>query len=200
MMRKVKRSDVLDYKTYNDQRDAFRQRILEEKAKRRIHLGDNLTFLFESTDTILYQVQEMMRLEQTVRESEIQHEIDTYNQLLGDDGELGCTLLIEIDDEVDRARKLQQWLALPKHLYLKTEDGSRVRATWDPAQVGEGRLSSVQYLKFRAGSATPLAIGSDHPDLRLEAPLSDGQRETLRADLRCSESSPRASSSGCARA
>src|SRR5262245_3415147 len=97
-MRKVKRSDVLDYKTYNDGREAFRARILDEKAKRRVHVGEHLTFLFESTDTILYQVQEMMRLEQTVRESEIQHEIDTYNQLLGDAGELGCTLLIEIDD------------------------------------------------------------------------------------------------------
>jgi hypothetical protein len=186
-MRKVKRSDVLDFKTYNDQREAFRQRILEEKAKRRIHLGEHLTFLFESTDTILYQVQEMMRLEQTVREAEIQHEIATYNQLLGDDGELGCTLLIEIDDSVDRARKLQQWLALPKHLYLKLEDGSRVRATWDPAQVGEGRLSSVQYLKFRVGPGAPTAIGSDHPSLTLEAALSDAQRETLRADLRSSE-------------
>src|SRR5688572_20683408 len=145
-MRKVQRSDVLDYKTYNDRRDAVRQRVIGEKAKRRIHLGDNLTFLFESTDTILYQVQEMMRLEQTVRESEIQHEIDTYNQLLGDEGELGCTLLIEIDNKAERDQKLEAWLTLPEHLYLKLEDGSRVPATWEPAQIGDGRLSSVQYL------------------------------------------------------
>jgi hypothetical protein len=182
-MRKVTRSDVLDYKTYNDQRDAFRQRILEEKAKRRIHLGAHLTFLFESTDTILYQVQEMMRLEQTVRESEIQHELDTYNQLLGDDGELGCTLLIEIDDQAERARRLEQWLGLPKHLYLKLDDGTLARATWDPAQIGDGRLSSVQYLKFRVGSRAPIAVGSDHPDLTIEAALSEAQRETLRSDL-----------------
>src|SRR5688572_31211569 len=123
-MRKVKRSDVLDYKTYNDRRDEYRKRILEEKAKRRIHVGPHLTFLFESTDTILYQVQEMMRLEQTVRESEIAHELDTYNQLLGGDGELGCTLLIEIDDAADRARKLAAWLGLPGHLYIKLDDGA----------------------------------------------------------------------------
>jgi hypothetical protein len=179
-MRKVQRSDVLDYKTYNDRRDAFRQRILEEKGKRRIHLGPHLTFLFESTDTILYQVQEMMRLEQTVRESEIQHEIDTYNQLLGEDGELGCTLLIEIDDQAERARKLAQWLGLPEHLYLKLDDGRLVRATWDSAQIGEG---PVQYLKFRTGPRAPVAIGSDHPDLRIEAVLTEAQRETLGADL-----------------
>jgi hypothetical protein len=181
-MRKVQRSDVIDYKTYNDQRDVFRKRIIEEKGKRRIHVGPHLTFLFESADTILYQVQEMMRLEQMVREADIQHEIDTYNQLLGDDGELGCTLLIEIDNQVERDQKLEAWLTLPEHLYLKLEDGSRAGATWDPAQVGEGRLSSVQYLKFRAPSV-PVAIGSDHPELPIEVELSPAQRETLRLDL-----------------
>ena len=55
-----------------------------------------------------------------------------------------------------------------------------------PEQIGEGRLSSVQYLKFRVGSRVPIAIGTDHPDLELEAALSDTQRETLRADLRAS--------------
>jgi hypothetical protein len=183
-MRKVKRSDVLDYKTYNDRREGYRQRILEEKAKRRIHVGEHLTFLFESTDTILYQVQEMMRLEQTVRESEIQHEIDTYNQLLGGDGELGCTLLIEIDDAAERDRKLTAWLSLPEHLYMKLQDGSKVRPTWDAAQIDDRRLSSVQYLKFPVGGDVPIAIGADHPELGIETVLSDVQRETLGLDLR----------------
>jgi hypothetical protein len=182
-MRKVKRTDVLDYKTYNDGREAYRLRILAEKAKRRIHVGEHLTFLFESTDTILYQVQEMMRLEQTVREAEIQHEIDTYNQLLGDDGELGCTLLIEIDDAAERDRKLKAWLSLPEHLYMKRQDGSKVRPSWDQAQV-DTRLSSVQYLKFPVGHEAPVAIGSDHPELSIESPLTDTQRETLGLDLR----------------
>ena len=182
-MRKVKRSDVVDYQTYNDRRESFRARILEEKGKRRIHVGEHLTFLFESTETILYQVQEMMRLEQTVRETEIQHEIDTYNQLLGGAGELGCTLLIEIDDAASRAQKLQDWLSLPEHLYLALEDGRRVRASWDQAQVGDTRLSSVQYLKFAVGELAPVAIGADHPALTLETALTDAQRQTLQQDL-----------------
>jgi len=183
-MRKVKRSDVLDYKTYNDRREEYRKRILEEKAKRRIHVGPNLTFLFESTDTMLYQVQEMMRLEQTVREAEIKHEIDTYNQLLGEQGELGCTLLIEIDDPARRDEKLKAWLNLPAHLYIKLADGSLRRAKWDERQVGETRLSSVQYLKFEVGSGgLPVAIGADHPELQLEAELTQAQRETLLQDL-----------------
>jgi uncharacterized protein DUF3501 len=183
-MRKVTRSDVLDYKTYNDQRQQFRERILAEKSKRRVHVGEYLTFLFESTDTILYQVQEMMRLEQTVRESEIQHEIDTYNQLLGEAGELGCTLLIEIDNQAERDVKLKAWLDLPRHLYIALADGAKVRATWDPAQIGDTRLSSVQYLKFRPGQGVPVAIGCDHPELSLHVPLTEAQRETLSVDLR----------------
>ena len=183
-MRKVQRSDVLDFKTYNDRRDAYRARVIEEKQKRRVHLGEHLTFLFESTDTVLYQVQEMMRLEQTVREAEIQHEIDTYNQLLGDEGELGCTLLIEIDDARERNEKLRAWLGLPGALYVALDDGSKARATWDPAQIGDTRLSSVQYLKFRLGQRVPVAIGCDHPALRIESELSAAERATLTADLR----------------
>jgi len=182
-MRKVNRTDVLDYQSYNDRREAFRARILEEKSKRRVHVGEHLTFLFESTDTILYQVQEMMRLEQTVREAEIQHEIDTYNQLLGGPGELGCTLLIEIDDPRLRAQKLEQWLSLPQHLYMLRADGSVARALWDQAQIGDTRLSSVQYLKFPVGEQAPLAIGADHPALTLQTALTDAQRATLGRDL-----------------
>jgi uncharacterized protein DUF3501 len=183
-MRKVKRSDVVDFQTYVDRREAFRQRILEEKAKRRIHVGEYLTFLFESTDTILYQVQEMMRVEQIVREKDVQHEIDTYNQLLGDAGELGCTLLIEIDNQAERNEKLRAWLTLPEHLYIRLDDGTQARAVWDVAQVSDTRLSSVQYLKFVLGSRAPVSIGSDHPGLQVESPLSPAQRETLTADLR----------------
>jgi hypothetical protein len=181
-MRKVQRSDVLDFQTYNDRREAFRRRVMEEKDKRRVHLGEHLTFLFESTDTILYQVQEMMRLEQIVREKDIQHELDTYNQLLGGDGELGCTLLIEIDDVNDRNQKLKAWLQLPAHLYIEVEGGERVRALWDQAQV-DTRLSSVQYLKFPLQGRPPIAIGSDHPQLVLHAALSDEQRRTLASDV-----------------
>ena len=52
-------------------------------------IGDYLTFLFENADTVRYQVHEMMRIESIVKENDIQHELDTYNELLGGSGELG---------------------------------------------------------------------------------------------------------------
>ena len=182
-MKPVRREDLLDHVTYGERRDRLRESLMRAKELRRVHVGEHLTFLFESTDTILYQVQEMTRLEQIVRDKDIQHEIDTYNQLLGGPGELGCTLLIEIDDAVDRNAKLRSWLALPQHLYLKLDDGSRAPAIWDAAQIGDTRLSSVQYLKFRVGSKRPVAIGSTLPELPIEAELSADQQRTLAADL-----------------
>ena len=161
MTRSVQRSQIVDYATYADQRNAERQRIFAVKAPRRIHVGEVLTFLFENNDTMRYQVQEMMLAERIVKESAIQHEIETYNGLLGGPGELGCSLLIEIDDPRDRAEKLRRWLPLPKHLYVRLDDGSQVWATYDPSQVGEDRLSAVQYIKFdtqgRVRRVLPLA-------------------------------------------
>ncbi|HEU5075674.1 MAG TPA: DUF3501 family protein [Polyangiaceae bacterium] len=182
-MRKVTRAEIVDYQTYNDQRDAIRQEVLEIKRQRRVLVGDCLNFLFETTDTIRYQIQEMMRAEKIVRENDIQHEIDTYNELLGAERELGCTLLIEIDDPALRVQRLRDWLSLPEHLYVKTSDGGKVRPRYDRAQVGEDRLSSVQYLIFRVPSGEPVAVGADHPALTVEEPLTDEQRRALSADL-----------------
>lgn len=183
MMKKVERSELLDYQTYSEQRHAVRQQVMAIKEPRRIHLGDSLTFLFENADTVRYQIQEMMRAEQIVRESAIQHELDTYNGLLGGDGELGCALLIEIDDRDERRRKLEEWLELPKHVYALLEDGTRVAATFDPGQMDEKRLSAVQYLKFDTGGEVPVALGVDMPGLQLETELDPEQRRALAGDL-----------------
>lgn len=89
-MRPVKREEILDYITYTEKRSELQSSVLKQKEPRRIHLGEYLTFLFENTDTVRYQIQEMMKAEQIVKEEAIQHEIDTYNELLGSKGELGC--------------------------------------------------------------------------------------------------------------
>jgi hypothetical protein len=64
-MRRVRREEIVDHVTYAETRDAFRQEVLEVKRPRRVHLGADLTLLFENTLTVRYQVQEMMRTEQT---------------------------------------------------------------------------------------------------------------------------------------
>ena len=182
-MKRVTREEILDYVTYEEQREKFRKKIMEIKELRRINVAGVLSFLFENSDTVRYQIQEMIRVERMVKETDILHEIKTYNELLGDSGELGCTLLIEIDDPDERDKKLGQWLELPKHLYLSLEDESRIRASFDERQIGDARLSSVQYIKFNTGGKTPVAIGSDLPLLKAETALTADQKKALSEDL-----------------
>ena len=182
-MRPVRRSELLDLAAYERSRGEIRTAVMEEKRKRRVHVAGALTFLFENTATMRYQVQEMMRAERMTQEADVLHELETYNELLGGKGELGCSLLIELPDPAERDRKLREWLALPGHLYVKLEDGTKVRARFDPRQVGTDRLSSVQYLKFDVGGRGPVAIGSDLPALSAETALDPEQRAALAADL-----------------
>lgn len=182
-MKPVDRSELTDFQTYRDSRDKTRPRIIEIKQRRRIHVGDALTFLFENRDTVRYQVQEMMLAERIVREADIAHELHTYNELLGGPGELGATLLIEIEDVAQRDQKLRAWLKLPEHLYAKLEDGSRVRAKFDSRQISDGRLSSVHYVRFDVKGHTPVALGCDLPEYTAETPLDDQQRLALEDDL-----------------
>jgi hypothetical protein len=182
-MKPVRREEILDLAAYERSREEVRSGVMAAKAKRRIHVAGALTFLFENTATIRYQIQEMVRVERMSREQDIRHEIDTYNELLGGPGELGCSLLIEIPDPAERDRKLREWLPLLGHLYAKLPDGRKVRATYDPRQVGTDRLSSVQYLKFDVKGEAPVALGTDLPALSGEAALTPEQREALRQDL-----------------
>jgi Protein of unknown function (DUF3501) len=182
-MRKVERAEILDLQAYDRERERLRPLAMQAKALRRVQLGPHLTFLFENRDTVRYQIQEMARAERLFREEEIAHELDTYNELLGGPGELGCSLLIEIPDADDRDRKLRRWRGLLGHLYLRTEGGRTVRPTYDPRQVGEERLSSVQYLKFDVKGETPAAVGCDLPEIAGETSLPPEQRAALAADL-----------------
>ena len=183
-MKKVKREEILDYVTYTEKRNTIRNKVLKLKKSRRIHLGENLTFLFENKDTILYQIQEMIKAEQLVKEEAILHELETYNELLGNNGELGCVLLIEISDTKERSKKLQEWLGLQQNVYLTLETGNKVYAQFDKRQVDKKRLSSVQFLKFDTNGKHPIKIGVNHSKYRQEIDLSYDQKNALVNDLK----------------
>ncbi len=185
-MRAVQRSQILDGPHYDRTRAFARASIMEIKRKRRIHVGPCLTFLFENTTTVWYQVQEMLRAERIDREADILHELATYNALLGDKGQLGCCLLVEIDDPVVRDRRLREWRALPASVYIRCEGGATVRPTVDPDQIDEHRISAVQYLKFHLDDRRPVAVGCDLPGMIAETTLDREQRDALDDDLRAS--------------
>ena len=179
----VERGDIVDYQTYEALRAEFQKEVFPTKAVRRIRVGEWFNFLFENPVTIRYQIQEMMRVEKIVREDAILHELNTYNGLLGGDGELGCSLLIEIEDVEDRDVKLREWIELPEHIYALLPDGTKVRPSFDEGQRGRDRLSSVQYIKFRVGSTPPTVIGVDLPGIECETALTEQQKAALQEDL-----------------
>ncbi len=182
-MKPVQRSEIVDYATYEESRGAFQKEVFAEKARRRIHLGECFTFLFENALTIRYQIQEMMRAEKIVKEKDIRHELETYNGILGGDGELGCSFMIEIDDPQKRDLKLREWIELPERIYAELPDGTKVRPSFDEAQRGDTRLSSVQYLKFPVNGTVPVALGIDLPGIEGRIHLTNDQRDALKEDL-----------------
>ncbi|MEC7909560.1 MAG: DUF3501 family protein [Actinomycetota bacterium] len=178
----VKRSEIFDYQTYEEHRGDTKSKIFEIKKHRRVHLGENLTFLFENHETIKYQIQEIMRVEKIVKESAILEELNTYNSFLGNSGELACVLLIEIEEESDRKPLLENWMGMEKCIYILDEVGNKIFAEHDPTQVGDRRLSAVQYLKFVI-KEPPIAIGCTFDELAGETELTKEQRNALAEDL-----------------
>jgi len=189
-MSTVQRSQLLDRDRYERTRSRARAAVMDIKRRRRVHVGSCLTFLFENTTTIWYQIQEMLRAERIERESDILHELVTYNGLLGGPGQLGCCLLIEIDDPVERDRRLREWRALPAYVYMRCEGGATVRPTVDPEQIDAHRISAVQYLKFHLDDWRPLALWCDLPGLVAETMLNREQRDALNDDLRATRELP----------
>ena len=178
----VKRSEIFDYQTYEENRLDTKSKIFEIKKHRRVHLGENLTFLFENHETIKYQIQEIMRVEKIVKESAILEELNTYNSFLGNSGELACVLLIEIEEESDRKPLLENWMGMEKCIYILDEVGNKIFAEHDPTQVGDRRLSAVQYLKFVI-KEPPIALGCTFDELAGEVELTKEQKDALAGDL-----------------
>jgi hypothetical protein len=183
-MKTVTRDEILDYLTYTEKREGIRTLAMAAKDIRRVHAGPHLTFLFENRETVRYQIQEMVRAEHMVREADIRHELDTYNALLGAEGDLGATLLIEIEDEKERGVLLRRWRDLPGRISLLLEDGRKIPARWDESQMSDEKLSSVQFLLFTVGKgARPAGILVEHPDLEARTDFTPATRKALAGDL-----------------
>ncbi|HEY7954530.1 MAG TPA: DUF3501 family protein [Polyangia bacterium] len=190
-MDKLTLTDIRKPAEYAGLRDALRRRVIELKRPRRISVGPQVTLLFENRDTMLFQVEEMCRAEGLASDEQIQQELDIYNAILPDPGQLAATLFIEVQSEAAVARVLDKLIGLQEHVWLVI-GGSRIKATFDPEQFATDKLAAVQYLKFpltveeqaelpRPGTAVALAI--DHPQYRHQAHLDEASRRSLAADL-----------------
>src|SRR6476660_10284939 len=105
-MNPISASDISNLHEYELERPDFRRRVMELKSRRRIPLGPLMTVVFENRDTVRFQIQEMLRVERIVQPEKVQHEVETYNELLPGPGEVAATLFIEITDPARIQRAL----------------------------------------------------------------------------------------------
>jgi hypothetical protein len=191
-MRKVDRSELLDLGAYEQIRERFRNRVIASKQIRRLQLGPHMSLVFENHDTVLLQIQEMIRTERLSDERAIAHELETYNELLPEGDKLSGTLFIEYDDPPQRADMLRRFASLREQVVLRVGD-VHARARFS-VHFGEelDRLPAVNYLTFeldpgaRARLADPAGTATlvvDHPDYAVSVALSPQLRAELAHDL-----------------
>jgi hypothetical protein len=196
-MQKVRASEVLDLVEYERVRDDLRARVIEAKGRRRIALGDRLTLLFENRETVLFQIQEMVRTERIVKPEAIAAEVATYNELVPDPGELSATLFIEIP-EIARMTQEQvrdavnRFQGLERGCLRLTVGDQDVAARFEEGRSKEEKMSAVHFLRFSLAGAphealaggAPARLVVTHPRYRAQAEIPPALREEMLSDLR----------------
>ena len=192
-MEKITAADLMNIYEYEKVRDEERREIMAHKARRRVNLGPEVTLTFEDRQTMIFQIHEMMRAERMVRDEVIQEEIDVYNTLIPEEGELSATLFIEITEQENIREKLHQFLGLTDgdSLWLQVGD-EKVFATFEEGRSEEDRISSVHYIRFAvpgqvqemlADPESEAAFVIAQGDYRYRTPLTEAVWESLLGDL-----------------
>jgi len=189
-MKRVERNELLGLAEYEEVREQFRKRIIADKRDLRFTPSDELSIVFENHDTVLFQIQEMLRTERITKEAAIQHEIETYNELIPEKDELSGTMFVEIADEKVRDRRLVELAGLEGAIGLEI-DGERIRARSETRGVLPDRTTAVHYLKFPLGAKLAQKVRElarvmlvvDHPKLAVRTEIPPSMVRSLAEDL-----------------
>jgi hypothetical protein len=196
-MKKIDASELKDLTAYEKAREAMRAAIIELKKNRRLSVGDRITVLFENRETVLFQIQEMVRTERIVDDAKVQDELDTYNALIPDPGELSATLFIEIpgiarmshDEQIAAVNRFQ---GLDHDAVFLVLGEARIPGHFEEGRTKEEKMSAVHFLRFRLSkeavrdlgdAGRPALLVVEHPNYRAEQALSAPVRAELLRDL-----------------
>jgi hypothetical protein len=193
--RKLSMDDIADLRAYERERLEFRAHVIDLKAKRRIGVGPFVTLVFENRDTIRFQIQEMARAEKILTDAGIQNELDVYNPLIPEPGQLSATMFIELTSKLALMEWLPQLVGIERTIELRLSDGSVVTSI--PEEGHEEQLtrdditSSVHYIRFEltpaqvdAFSSGGVTVAAAHPAYEHATVLGDATVEELLGDLR----------------
>ena len=191
--RQIEKEDLLPSDVYAKSRKQIRKDLVEFKKDRRIALGPYATFYFESFETMVAQVQEMIHIEKGGDE-QLKDELIAYNPLVPNGKELTATLMFEIDNPISRSAFLGKVGGIEEKIFIKIND-EIVKAVPEEdvdRTSAEGKASSVQFIhfklnddqisKFKSDSAT-IELGIDHKEYTHTTRLAENSVKSLCADF-----------------
>jgi hypothetical protein len=191
--KEIQKNDIMPLDIYTKQRKGLRKNILEFKKNRRVSLGPYATFYFESYETMLAQVQEMLYIEKGGDE-QLKDELTAYNPLIPKGKELIATLMFEIDNPVSRAAFLGKVGGIEEKIFMKI-NGDTINAIPEEdvdRTSAEGKASSVQFIHFKfneeqiqkfKSSQTQIEIGINHNEYSHSTKLNDETIKSLSNDF-----------------
>lgn len=177
---------------YEKVREGSLRRIIELKKKRRLSVGDKVSMVFENRATVIFQIQEMLRAEKITDLDKIREEIEVYNGLIPESGELSATLFLEIEDQSRLREELLKFLGIDESVFLKIGDRHSVHAKFEEGHSKEDKISAVQYVRFPFSQEQVRAFANgkedailliDHPNYRATAGIEPEVRKSLAEDL-----------------
>jgi Protein of unknown function (DUF3501) len=185
---------LMTLETYAKVRQEFRARVMAHKKNRKVHLGENVTLIFEDELTVRYQIQEMLRAEKIFDEDGILAELDAYGPLVPDGANWKATMMIEYPDPVERAASLAKLIGIEDKVWVRVNGFDSVYAIADEDMERENgeKTSAVHFLRFElAGEMTKalhqdasLSMGIDHHAYKITAePVPTAVRKSLIKDL-----------------
>ena len=191
--REIQKEDIMLLDVYSKNRKKLRKNIINFKKDRRIALGPYATFYFESYETMLAQVQEMLYIEKGGDE-QLNDELTAYNPLIPNGNELTATLMFEIDNPVSRAVFLSKVGGIEEKIFIKI-DGEIIKAIPEEdvdRTSAEGKASSVQFIHFKfndeqiqkfKSNSSGVEIGIDHKEYSHTTKLNTSNLSSLSADF-----------------
>lgn len=192
-MNPLTQQDLLPPADYERERDAFRQRIIALKRRRRIEVGGKISLVFENRETLQFQVQEMVRAERIFDPPKIQEELDVYNALLPGAGELSATLFIEITDQDRIKTELDGLQGIDRgETVALLVDSQAVWGLFEGGHSNEEKLSAVHFVRFHPSKAWLDALAAKgarptvsirHRSFEASEAVSEALRQEWMADL-----------------
>jgi hypothetical protein len=192
-MEQLIQADLMSIADYERQREPFRSQIIALKQRRRISVGPLITLIFENRETLRFQTQEMIRVEHILEPRKIQDELDVYNALMPEAGELSATLLIEITEQ----ERMKEWLDVFMGLdhgetVAIRAGGQQVFGQFEGGHSHETKISAVHFVRFRPTASMTAAFADlrqsvmltvHHHEYHAEVPVPGSMREEWLSDL-----------------